>query len=533
MAGRKQRAWWFRPLWDVDAVALHLGIQASSVRRYLTDHSGFPEPAEQRGGRNYWTPAAVFRYLAATQSRGYERVPRLCPLADDLSPALFVGSDVARTRGSTYVVHTWEPSDDRGPVGVAYCVDFQRCHPDDASHLLSLRPDLTALALPSDIATIADGPDDAVQPKIAVADPAGTGWYPWQAGWLDLAALVQVDVPWWSRGLTDVEAMNAWRPGSPTAQLRPQVADFTGEHFRRCRPRDGSTADRALAALADATDTQLAFDLGLWPSGHDSFPNQPGLRHAAVAVVGAQPPTPATPEVISAALRHRISDHGLAVRAVQTGKTWEVLRAAITYELVVIDRDRCSRLAHEWCNRLVPADPGDRSEIGYHWVRWVVGCMDGQPPYRCWRDPLNVAVWAISSADGTVYATVGTRMPARGRVEEIAIEDRRTFFRDSAGNTFPLPFSDGTTYRTSGGSASDLTAAILALLDDAGKDVYRCHLDVDILDTQATGLYETILAATDTVTLSRDDLERLREETPTGIARREDMLARLARQRRP
>ena len=118
-------------------------------------------------------------------------------------------------------------------------------------------------------------------------------------------------------------------------------------------------------------------------------------------------------------------------------------------------------------------------------------------------------MWAISATDGKTYATLGTRMPAQGRIEELAIEDRLPFFRDSAGNTFPVPSADGAIHRMTGSSATRLTATILALLDDASRDIYRADHDRDGLDTEATGLYEAICDSHGTVILSRSDLEEL------------------------
>lgn len=510
---------WFQPVLGIDYVAELLDIRPASVRRYLTDpHSGFPEPAELRGNRNFWTPASIHRHIWNTKPSLIPRVPRLCPLSDDVAAAQFVESEVIETRGYTYVLHTWQPGDGRGPVGVAYCKDFARTDEELAAHLLSLRPYLSAVAMPRSLS----GLKDPLQPRISVAEADGADWYPGDIGWLDLTALLRVDLPWWSHGLTDVDAMNAWRPGAPVAEhLRPRVADFTAEHFEQCRPHDGSRADQALAEIVDATDRMLAAAFGIWPHGRDDYPNRAGLQHAAVAVLSAAPPKPAEPGTIRDALRHRVDDKDLAVRAVNTARGFDVVLPAITHDLLVIAPERCSELAREWCDRLTPVDPLHRSEIGFHWVTHQ---MD-QPPHQWWRDPRNDNVWAISAADGTLYATLGTRMPAHGRIEELAVEDLLPFFRDSRGDAFAVPSNDGVRHYTSGSSASRLTAAILSLLDDAARDVYRSDLTTDVLDTQATGLYETISGCNGPIILSRSDLEQLAHETARGAARRDRIRA--------
>ncbi|MGV0808561.1 hypothetical protein [Mycolicibacterium setense] len=518
----QQDSQWFRPVLGIDSVAELFDIQPSSVRRYLTEHSGFPEPSEQRGNRNFWTPASIYRHIWNTRPTRIQHIPRLCPLTDDLGPARFVESEIVETRGRTYVLHTWQPGDGRGPVGVAYSRNFELTNSDAAAHLLSLRSYLSAIAL----AGWGSGMQEPHQPTISVADHAGTDWYPWEIGWLDLAALLHVDIPWWSHGLTDIITMNAWRPGTPIAHIRPQLADFTAEHFEQCRPHDGSPADHALAELAATTDHALAVASGIWPNGHDDFPNRPGLQHAAMAILGPQPSIPASPDTIREALRHRVTDNDRAIRAVKAASGFEVLLPAITYQLLTIDGNHHSTLAGAWRDRLEPVDPLHRNEIGYH---WVAHCME-QPPQQWWRDPLNPTVWAISDADGAIHATLGTRMPARGRIEEITIEDRCPFFRDSSGHTFPVPSSGGSVHRTLGsGSIFRLAAAILRLMNDASRDVYRCDTDTDVLDVQATGLYEVISHCRDAFTLSRSDLEELALETEHGAARREEIRAQSVR----
>lgn len=517
----QQDSAWFRPTLSIDNVATILDIQPASVRRYLTDHDGFPEPADQRGNRNFWTPAAIYRHIWNAKPSRLSHIPRLCPLDDDIPAAQFVESEIIETRGLTYVLHTWEPGDRRGAVGVAYAKDFQYFDDESVWHLLALRPHLSAITLPKGTSRLRDTPH---QPRLTVADHAGPDWYPWDIAWADLTALLQVDLPWWSYGLTDVDNINAWRPGAPLAQIRPHVRDITADHFERCRPLNGSTSDRAIAEIVDAVDRALATAFDLWPTGHDDLPNRPGLHHAAAAGLSPQFPQSVPPKTIRDALRHRIDDAELAVRAVDTARGFEVLLPAITHELLVVDPDTASPLAREWCHRLtnigVSASP---TEIGHH---WVIYAMD-QNPDQLWHDPLNDLVWAISTTSGTFNATLGTRMPAQGRIEELAIEDRRPFFRDSAGTVFPVPAIDGGTHRTTGSSATRLTAAILALMDNAARDIHRIDAYTDVLDTQATGLYDVICNSPGHVLISRAELEELRHETPQGAAHREQTLARI------
>lgn len=515
-------SYWFQPALGIDGVAARLGIQPSSVRRYLTDpHTDFPAPADQQANRNLWTPTSTFRYLWNTKPSQRQRIPRLCPLVDDLPPARMLDRYIAEIWGGhTYAVHIWEPGDGRGPVAIAYPKDLSATTIEAARQLLAQRPYLTALALSRNI----PGRYDPSQPRILVADRDGEeGWYPYHAVWSDLSALLQTDLPWWSHGLTDVVEMTNWYPSAPLAHVRPHAGDFTGESFAQCRPHDGSDADRALAALEGSTDRALAEAFGIWPDGYDHrFPNRPGFTHAAAAVLNPQSPAVADPATISAALRHQVHNRDLAVRAVNTARGFDVLHPAITHELLTIDGRDCSPLAHEWLDRLIDVGAQHQDELGYH---WVVTSLPAEPAHW-WRDELNPALWAVTDTDGITHATLGTAMPAQGRIEQLAIQDRCPFFRDSTGAVFPLPSTTGSPHQTAGFGATDLTASVLVLLNNAGASLYGgVAFRADIYDTQATGLYEVIANSTSPIVLSRSDLDELVQETAAGIARRQALQA--------
>lgn len=517
----EQNSTWFHPVLDINRVAELLDIKPDTIRRYLTaERDDFPDPVDQHGNRNYWTRAAIYRHLWNAKPATRQQIPRLCPLTDDIAPATFVESEIIRTRGDIYVLHTWLPSDRRGPVGVAYSVGFRRSDGESAWHLLSLRPHLSALTLPQG-PTALYLPD---QPSLHVADHAGTGWYPRDVGWADLAALLHVDMPWWSAGLTDPDVMNAWRPGAPVRVLCPRYGDFTAAHIDRCRPLDDSPADRALSMIAVVTDRAIADACGLGSDGRGDIPNRRGLTHAATASTVTQSTRRLTTREVVAGLGHAIDDTDRAVRAVDTAVSFDVLLPAITGAVLMIDERACSALALEWLRRLVPAESQRHNEIGYHWVARQL-FLDGQCPQQWWRDPLNPAVWAISTSAGRTYTTIGTHVPAQGRIEELSVEFAAPFFRDSSGAVFPVPSVDGTLHRTSrGASGTRVTAAILTLLDDARCDAHRCDVKAGVLNVQATRLYNAITEADTGGGFSRSDLEELRHGTAAGAALRRDIV---------
>lgn len=517
----EQNSTWFRPVLDINRVAELLDIKPDTVRRYLTaERDGFPDPVDQHGNRNYWTRAAIYRHMWNAKPATRQQIPRLCPVIDDIAPATFIESEIIRTRGDIYVLHTWLPSDRRGLVGVAYSVEFRRSDGESAWHLLSLRPHLSALTLPQG-ATALYLPD---QPSLHVADRAGAGWYPRDVGWADLAALLHVDLPWWSAGLTDPDVMNAWRPGAPVTALRPRYGDFTAAHIDRCRPVDDSPADRALSMIAVATDRAIANACGLGQNGRGPIPASRGLTHAATASAGTQSTRRLTTREVVDGLGHSIDEPDRAVRAVDTAVSFDVLLPAIAGAVLMIDERVCSALALEWLRRLVPAETQRRNEIGYHWVTRQL-FLEGQCPQQWWRDPLNPDVWAISTSAGRTYTTIGTRVPAQGRIEELAVEFDAPFFRDSSGAVFPVPSVDGSLHRTTrGASGTRLTAAVLTLLDDARCDAHRCDVKAGFLDVQATRLYDALTQTDSGGGFSRSDLEELRHETAAGAALGRDIV---------
>jgi hypothetical protein len=99
-------------------------------------------------------------------------------------------------------------------------------------------------------------------------------------------------------------------------------------------------------------------------------------------------------------------------------------------------------------------------------------------------DPLNPDVWAVTTGDGIVYATIGNRLPAHGRIKEVVIEKQLPFFRDQTGATFPVPVNMGGLHTCGydGGSPAVLTATLLDLMTrhhrcaaaGVGEGQHRC-----------------------------------------------------------
>lgn len=133
-------------------------------------------------------------------------------------------------------------------------------------------------------------------------------------------------------------------------------------------------------------------------------------------------------------------------------------------------------LAQEWVNRLEPADGWT---VAHEFVR-THGRMG--VPANGWAtpdratltpliDPFNQASWAVRTATGDIHYTVGTRsLAATGRLVEAEInqsqEETVTFFRDSAGIAWPLPYAASGNWSNAG-----LTHALYALRKHADADI--------------------------------------------------------------
>jgi hypothetical protein len=155
----------------------------------------------------------------------HPKVPRLFPHVPNPSPAIFVEArEVRLGDGLGYVAYEWLPGDYVGPVFLAFPID-------DSAGALNLRRAAQLYEKLGTTVAIPTGDDNLVrqeldtQPALFVVD----GRKPLQAptygaeiyGWLDLANLLRVDLPWWPFALRHREAMLAWYPGAQPTSVEP------------------------------------------------------------------------------------------------------------------------------------------------------------------------------------------------------------------------------------------------------------------------------------------------------------------------
>ena len=174
--------------------------------------------------------------------------------------------------------------------------------------------------------------------------------------------------------------------------------------------------------------------------------------------------------------------------AAQTGLRFDGWWPLSGFHVLVIDRDQVSRLGHEWCNRLIPVTGPRRNELGFA-LLWSMMSGKDANAHQWWADPLNPHMWAISDDSGTLYATIGTQVPAWDQLAEITIGhtlasnwgEQVVFFRDGNGDTWPMPTTRIAHYCAGAGDqyhGHRMASSLATLCDNAGGDVAYLRDDV-------------------------------------------------------
>ncbi len=484
---------WDRPTLDASAVARLLGISTSAVRQYLWSETTFPAP-QTRGanGRNLWSPSVIYPYLRARHGRRRDRIPRLWS-ATELNPARFLGAQTVvlgqcgAWPSETFVVHEWRPSDEGGPLAIAYPVGAAgpRRDPRRAAVDLfgQLRGRYSAVAVSCSAAEAAELRVDVVgQPVVVVVDDGSidaerVGDQAVVFGWSEVAWLLQADVPWWPEVLRDGDAILTWRPGDPVQRVMAFCGDYAAQPLldliAAADPPMPAPLRDVVAGLAD----DIAGDLARRAESEArEYPPRPGLIHAAVPAAGhANRGSGRRPRDVAALLHHRVADRMLAERAVGAVDA----RPVVTAVMVISPEVAADPLVGRWVAGLRPVPAEQLAEVGYcllSRLRGWSGVDRGRrvTPVGQWcahqSDPDS---WAVITSGGTIYTTVGSAVPAGGRLQSVLVTGEASFFETTEGQVWPLPQLAGVGYNAGYGGAGPraLAQALSRLLGDAGADV--------------------------------------------------------------
>lgn len=175
---------------------------------------------------------------------------------------------------------------------------------------------------------------------------------------------------------------------------------------------------------------------------------------------------------IALLLHHPVTDTTLADRALAAAKGHPVITEVMTITPKLAGHPLVSR----WCAGLVPASTDRRQELGNHLLERMRTGSSTSPtaPVTHWyaheQDP---NIWAVQTQDGTVYTTVGSSVPASGRLRTALVTDDAAFFETTSGVAWPLPHKALGGYNAGydGAGPQDLTQALSRLLLDASADV--------------------------------------------------------------
>lgn len=478
---------WYRPRLSAAEFGALVGLTEASVRQNLARGvDGFPQPLS-RGWRNEWSESQAFELLRSRKPRRGRRtvdgVPRLYHDGYGLGPARFIAAEVLtvpdkRERPREWLIHRWEPADGRGVVAVAY---IEPDYPETwwAERLLeALGRGVSAVAVITDQA-LNDGVDSIVQGRIVVSEYGsdGVSVQTRMLGWFDLANLLRVDIPWWPYALRDLDAMAAWRTGAAAQAVRPRTDWYDERLLARLVPGEESADARECARVVKILNRRI--ESRIYTADDVDVPGdveRPGIVQAAYPryVMHDVPASPDLWELVPL-FSARVPSRSDRLAARDCLRRNADIRQCVDYTI----RSEPGRwpLAAEWVARLKPFE-GDPESLGSAFAEIALSEREAARPRTWWFDPHNSACWVVKTAEGVVFATVGTRVPASGHLTEFEFDGgrgRAAFFRDSDGVVWPMP-PRGYAYHNcgySGAGPTELAEAVTVLREDAAVDLVR------------------------------------------------------------
>lgn len=417
-----------------------------------------------------WSRSTVYDFVLDRQPAAAQTaaIPRLYVTSDHRRTAarlLFTQAVEVDPSGQEIVAYIWAPADDRGHVAIAFPIRDSRGAPpaDTALRLLALLPNVTAVAIPDDDYNATPHEYQRQQPAIWVAAGPPNDVQPHT--WGDLANLLRTALPWWPYGLRDRDAMLAWRPSTQPIAIKPGTAHRDPTALRAVLTPDSSPA---LRAAVDVITGEIAHDLcGDYQHhfGHDHFPNNHGLQHAATADLDVARRRPSRTAGQAALFLHQeVANPLAAAHAAQVAGGAPIAHAAY----IVTPAHQRQQIVQDWLGRLQPSRRHD--ELGFHLALQAippeVQLADQLTPPRYYTDPRNPDCWIVTQ-NQTVVVTCGTSVPAHGVLEKAYLDAGAAFFLDSNHVAWPMPYPLLPTDNTEYTLAQTLTRLIL----DAGADV--------------------------------------------------------------
>jgi hypothetical protein len=491
---------WAERFVRTDKVSALMDIKPASLYQ-LVLRNAFPEGVVQ-GREKIWPLDQVLRLMVEQRRQHIERVPRLFPRVDPPIPAFFCGArmftrPLPGAPDREYIAYVWQPSDGGPPLAVVYNVASPGWQPQAPELLRALHDsghtDIGAVATPTGTSHVS--PDGMIEPPdLDYADTSPVDLQ-LQATWLDLAYLLQVDLPWWPHYLRDAQAMLRWQPGDPPYTVVPRGPVDGDPHALL---RLGSTvhaddttigrffqwwAERAACAFCPPSEEEVQPVAGICVAAQAVTPGSGAALSADVAAGRGQPSPAQTAEVLHSRVDPEAFDDQVRMLAYLFG-IWSPLIERV----VAIRVGSANPLARRFLSQLSESDaPAD--ELGYLHV-----CALGRDQQRV-TNPLRLTrpqrlehkqnrdLW-IARFDDTVYVSVPQAITtAVGTLQQLDITqeashvpgDFTAWWTDTAGNAWPVPGHDPHEAGYKGAGPADLAAAATVLARDAASPVGGSH----------------------------------------------------------
>lgn len=477
----KSLARWDQRTLPIADVAAFLDTVEGRARGLLPGFLADYPPRAFRG--EHWSLAQVYNYLLKTYQSPTGIIPRLFPTPSHRgTPArlLFTQAVDVGAGGQEFVVHAWDPRDGRGRIAIAYPV---RDWPG-ATTLQAARQLMVHLSWASAVVVPAD--EDAhlgwgkPQPAVWVADGRRIGTAPepfaQRHTWGDIANLLRVDVPWWSPGLRDRDAMLTWRPDDDSLPIEPGTAERDPQALRNILAPDSSPA---LRHTVEEMAREIHHDLcGTYeyPYCYDHHRSSLGLIQAATAAMDYRSPRPQrTPTQAALFLHQEIPNPLTAAHAAAVAGGHPI--AHCIYVVTAAHHD--NPIVREWVAQLRPSRR--RDEIGFQLAMRALPTqsVEGDPleartAIGYFTDPYWPDCWIVAQGD-TIAVTCGNSVPAQGTLRTAYVDDQVGFFTDSTDHAWPLPCP----WTASPDPTDTLAQTISRLVIDAGVDVADPDAAVD------------------------------------------------------
>ncbi|QNE18314.1 hypothetical protein F1D05_10935 [Kribbella qitaiheensis] len=468
-------------------IATLLGVSRSRVHQ-LRKEPGFPAPVEREGGRDFFDPATVWRYLVAS---GHKLAAKAPVLFRRLEPGDWVRyrGVVTNRLGSVLV---WDTA--IGGVGVWYPAPASQWARDQGvPELFEQLPHVDALVRVS-VFLDAFGPELSAHDRKAQKRGRSVGY---RADWEDLAAVTGGPVPWWPTSLLKPRELDRWEPGRPPVESAPLPDADTAVLRSAAAAEPGQTSVRAmLTALANEIETS-AFDQARHEV--DMLAGTPVVKdgHLLIAATPLAAPgheAPAPAELVRrdawAQLLQRTDT--LAGDCVKVAIEWNG-GTDLPYSTRIEVRPAQSAAAKEWAERLVDADPQLAAFATF---------SEAAGADRHLVDP-DTGAPAISRGRDALFVAVPQRIASSTDLAAVILEDHVVWVRTADGRLWLAPQLSGAgiAWGYSGSGARTLAHLLGDLLTDITATV--THRPAPL-----PGLMDLVRDAPDTgITFSSRQLE--------------------------